>query len=199
MLTILRTLGILFVLTASATTAHAVVLVSEIWYTDAGYEAGGYYEYSVTNNSGGDLYLVMVGNDDFGVIFTRPDLVGLWQSRYCNEAEWGPDCSNFGATDWTPPILGLFSFSDLFPGKSFAIFYYAQGSTPPIADGETMTGFRWIPSSAGGGAASSTHSLAGSPFAVFNGAGDLVEQGTTTGSPVATESSTWGGVKALFR
>jgi hypothetical protein len=39
----------------------------------------------------------------------------------------------------------------------------------------------------------------GSPFIAFNGAGEVVARGETTGDTVPAGESTWGAIKALYR
>ncbi|HEX5131411.1 MAG TPA: hypothetical protein VFX92_02870 [Candidatus Krumholzibacteria bacterium] len=180
-----------------AGTGVAQVNVSEVYTVDPFYESGGYYEFTVDNNSGDDLYFVAVGNTGGQVVFTRPDLVGVWGPDYCYPDSWGPDCPSFYGVSWTPPDLSGSVFSDLFGASEQVLTYVAIGGTP-IANGTSFSGFRWMPPAPNATAAPAT-TAAGSPFAVYNGNGELVAQGTTSGSALATESRTWGGVKALYR
>ncbi len=199
MLSTMATLLVLTVLGGLVATAHADLAISETWVVDPGYEAGGYFEFSVTNNTGDDVYMIAVGNNNAVVIFERPDLVTTWKGDNCYPSQWGLDCPNPYPIDWTSPDFSAPPYATLFGTSSQALIYYVMGSNPPIATGTTFDGFRWMPAAPNRAAASRSVTTEASPFVAYNGAGAIVAQGTTNGTALAIESRTWGGVKALYR
>lgn len=178
----------------------ADVVVTEIFHVDPGWEAGGYWEFTVSNLTGAGLYMVAVGNTGADLIVVRyPDLIGVWEPTRVSADEW--DTNEWGRrpTDWTTPDTSLLPFATEFPGHSQALVYYVLGSNPPLADGGVLTGlyFNYPIESVTAGR---THSAsAASPYLVFGATGEVVARGTTVGTPLRVESTTWGGIKALYR
>lgn len=183
----------------TAAPAMADVTVTETFHVDAGWEAGGYWELAVHNTSGADVYMVTVGNNGADLIVVRsPDLVGVWAPVRISTGEWDAGDINFHGAEWEAPDPTTLPSATYFPGSSQILVYYLTGPNPPLANGATLTGLYFnYPISA---AATSTSSLlAGSPFVVFGADGGVVAQGETVSPPVATEQTTWGKVKALYR
>ncbi len=184
-----------------ASTAGATMTITETYTVDPGWEAGGYWEFTVTNHTGADVYMVAVGNSlaDF-VVVRYPDLVGVWDPNRIDAYDWNVNEFTFRPIAWTAPDLSTFPTSVYFPGATQILMYYVLGSNAPLADGATISGFIFnYPY----GLASSGGPLApfavGAPFLAFNRDGELVAQGVTNGAPLATDHRTWGAIKALYR
>lgn len=175
----------LFVITLSATQALAQTVVTETWVPDPLYGGGGYYNIEVTNHTGSDLALVMVGNSTATVILTDPSLVGLWYPGIYQQSEW-ENGIGFQLAGYPIPDTTMMPWDDYFAGYPQVLIYYVRTGTP-IADGATMGGFRFL---ATGSA---------SPYALFDTDGNVVAQGETTDGALPTEHATWGVIKALLR
>lgn len=179
----------------------ADVVVTEMFHVDPGWEAGGYWELTVTNLSGAGLYMVAVGNTDADLVVVRfPDLVGVWNPDRISQDEWDANDWPKRPTDYPLPNTSLYPFATEFPEDTQALIYYALGSNPPIADGAVQTGFYFnYPIESWSFAGRAASSSAGSPFIVFGGSGEVVARGSTVGTPLPARDSTWGGIKALYR
>lgn len=178
------------VMTVAATTARADV--TEGYVADPNIEGGGYYELTVHNNSGAEMYMVCVGNNGADVIFTDPSLVGQWRGRRDNVADWDLGIAVYDA-GFTFPNTGSYPSATYFAGYAQVLTYYVLAANPPsipggspIARGGTQSGFRF------------KSTAAGSPYVIFGLDGTVVEQGQTE-DPLADEETTWGSIKALYR
>lgn len=190
-------LGIL----APLSTANAQVSVSLAYHVDPSWDPGGYWEATVTNNTGGDVYFIAIGNTGVNQTVVRyPDLTGWWEPNYLDKYDWDTNEFNFLPTAWTPPALSDFPTDTYFPGQQQVLLYYVLGAQPALGNGSVQNGlyFNYAPVRAMAMVAlppSSTEL----PFIAFNGAGELVAQGVTTGPPLASREGTWGAIKALYR
>ncbi len=179
--------------------ARADLIITELWNVDPGWEAGGYWEFTVTNATGAGVYMIAVGNNGATLTVVRyPDLVDVWEPTRVGPDEW--DVNDWGRrpTDWPFPDTSLYPFATEFPGYEQVIVYYVLGSNPPLADGAVLDGlyFNYPQERA---TASRVMAASGSPYLVFGGNGEVVARGQTAGTPLPVQPSTWGAVKALYR
>lgn len=184
----------------SGAASMAEVVITEEFNVDPGWEAGGYWEFTVQNLSGADVYMVAVGNTGADLIVVRyPDLVGVWSPVRTSTGEWDAGEIIFHGAEWDAPDTTTLPSATYFPGADQALVYYLTGPNSPLANGATMTGFYFNYPISESAAARSASSLGGSPFVAFGGDGGIVAQGETVSPPVPTSQSTWGRVKALYR
>lgn len=180
--------------------ASADLLVTELFHVDPGWEAGGYWELTVTNMTAGDVYMIAVGNTGADLIVVRyPDLVGVWGPTRVSQDEWDTNEWGRGLTDWTTPDTSTIPFATEFPGATQALVYYVLGSNPPLGVGNVLTGLYFNYPIPGRSSSAPIIAAAGSSFLAFNGAGEIVARGQTTGTPLSTTSTTWGAIKAMYR
>jgi hypothetical protein len=197
----MRTSAIVFSIAMAmgfASVSQADLVVTELWNVDSGWEAGGYWELTVTNLTGADVYMIAVGNTGADLIVVRyPDLVGVWNPERVSASEWDSNEWPRRPTDWTTPDTSLYPSAVEFPGHTQVLVYYVLGAFPPLGIGATMSGLYFnYPIEI---AAASRSVSGGSPFIAFNGAGEVVARGETVGSTVPAAATTWGAIKALYR
>jgi hypothetical protein len=180
--------------------AQADLLVTELFTVDPGWKAGGYWEFTVTNMTAGDVYMIAVGNVGADLIAVRyPDVAGVWQPLTLDQDTW--DTNEWGRypTDWTTPDTSLYPFAVEFPGATQALVYYVLGSNPPLGVGNVLSGLYFNYPFSGADDGRAVASSGGSNVIAFNSAGEVIARGITTGAPLSTTSTTWGAVKALYR
>ncbi|HXV14465.1 MAG TPA: hypothetical protein VEC56_09695 [Candidatus Krumholzibacteria bacterium] len=179
----------------------ADVVVTEMFHVDPGWEAGGYWELTVSNLTGSGIYMIAVGNTGADLTVVRyPDLVGIWQPMRVSQDEWDTNDWPRQLAEFTTPDTSLLPFATEFPGHTQALVYYVIGSNPPLADGAVLTGLYFnYPIGMRSASGRAVNSSAGSPFLVFGSSGEVVARGQTVGTPLPARASTWGGIKALYR
>jgi hypothetical protein len=174
--------------------------VTEAFHVDPGWEAGGYWEFTATNGTPGDVYMIAVGNTGADLVAVRyPDLVGVWEPARISQDEWETNDWGGFPTDWTKPDTSLIPFAVEFPGATQVLAYYVLGSNPPLGVGGVLTGLYFNYPIPARSASSPYAMVAGSNFVAFNAAGEIVARGLTVDLPLAVENTTWGAVKALYR
>jgi len=165
---------------------HASGDVCEVWVVDPGIEGGGYWELSVTNTTGSDMFVLSVGNTGADVVFTDPALVGLWRPSRNTPAQWDAGLSfPFANPGWIKPDTSTLPFATHFAGYSQVLTYYVQTAGSELADGGTIVGFRF-------------KGPGGSPYLLFDGAGNISAEGETNSGTTPARSGTWGQIKSLF-
>ena len=175
--------------------------VTVAFVTDPLIEGGGYWEATVVSTESVPMYWLIIGNTGADVIFTEPDkCCGNWSTRRDSGAKWNNGLTwsqlHPSATPLNTAAAGN-EFETLFPGQAQALSWYTATAGSPIAAGDTESGFRFkYPSSA---ASSTSAAMPGTPYALFNAAGELQASGITSSPPVPAEVTTWGRVKALYR
>jgi hypothetical protein len=190
----------LFLAAVVPASSLADVVVTEMFHVDPGWEAGGYWELTVSNLTGSGLYMIAVGNTGADLTVVRyPDLVGVWQPMRVSQDEWDTNDWPRQLAEFTTPDTSLLPFATEFPGHTQALVYYVIGANPPLADGAVLTGLYFNYPIERALAPRAGASSAGSPFLVFGGSGEVVARGQTVGAPLPARTSTWGGVKALYR
>ena len=191
--------GVLLNLCTLPAVSRADLVVSELMHVDPTWDLGRYWEFTVSNLTGSGVYMIAVGNNGADYISVRyPDLDGVWEPARISQDEW--DTNEWGRrpTDWTVPDTSLYPFATEFPGYAQVLVYYVLGSNPPLGDGGVLTGL-YFNYPEGSAAVRSAPTTGGAPFLVFGNAGEVVARGQTVGQPLPTRSTTWGGVKALYR
>jgi hypothetical protein len=184
------------------TSSLADVVMTEMFHVDPTWEAGGYWELTVSNLTGVELYMVAVGNTGADLVVVRyPDLVGVWHPDRISQDEWDANDWPKRPTDFPMPDTSLLPFATEFPGHTQVLIYYVLASNPPLVDGAVLTGlyFNYPIESRASSAGHGVSSPAGSPFLVFGGSGEVVARGQTVGAPLSVRYSTWGGIKSLYR
>ena len=195
-ISILMLLGLM----TAATDAVAQLTVSEVFHVDPGWEAGGYWELTVTNNTGDNVFFVAVGNTGADLVVVRyPDLIGWWNPNRIADFDWDLNEFTFHGVAWTPPVLSDYPMATYFPGSAQVLIYYVMGAQPPLATGAARDGLYFNYPIEAAMTASTRPAASGSPFLAFNGEGELVAEGVTVGAPLATQATTWGSIKALYR
>jgi len=189
---------LLTILTLTALVAVAnATSVFVIFVVDPNIEGGGYFEATVVSTEAVPLYYVMIGDTGADVMWTVPP--GVYRTTRISESNWTAGSPTWGdlhpsATPVNTTAPGN-EFATLFPGQTQVLAWYVASAGSPIAAGATQSGFRFkYPASARSAVAGG---VVGTPFALFNAAGQLQVSGTT-GTTVPVEESTWGGIKALF-
>jgi hypothetical protein len=183
-----------------ASSARADVVVTEMFHVDAGWEAGGYWELTVSNLTGEGIYMVAVGNTGADLTVVRyPDLVGVWEPMRVSQGEWDANDWPHQLAEFTTPDTSLLPFATEFPGNTQALVYYVIGANPPLANGAILTGLYFNYPVGDTSSSRASASAAGNPYTVFGSSGEVIARGLTTGTPLSTTPTTWGAVKALYR
>jgi hypothetical protein len=199
----MRTYAIVFsvaLVLGFANAAQAELVVTELFNVDPGWEAGGYWELTVTNSTLGDVYMIAVGNTGADLIVVRyPDLVGVWNPERVSIDEWDTNEWPRRPTDWPTPDTSLYPSAVEFPGHTQVLVYYVLGSFPPLGVGATMSGLYFNYPIESAASARTAPASGGSPFLAFNGAGEVVARGVTVGDVLPVQDTTWGAIKALYR
>lgn len=187
-------------LLSAATQTTAQVTISEVFHVDPGWDVGGYWEFTVTNNTGGDIYFVAIGDTLANYVEVRyPDLTGIWHPTRIDVYDWDVNEYTFQPTAWTPPVLSDYPSAVYFPSAQQVLLYYVLGSNAPLANGASRDGLLFNNPLPAVTKWPRPTLEAGMSFLAFNGTGQVVAQGTVGGPPLATRQSTWGAVKALYR
>lgn len=183
-----------------ASSARADVVVTEMYHVDPWWEAGGYWEFTVSNLTGEPIYLIVVGNTGADLTGVRsPDMTHVWNHNIVSPNEWDVNDWGYQLAEFTVPDTSLLPFATEFPGHAQLLVYYVMGANPPLADGAVLTGLRFNYPFEFASAPSASTSSAGSTFLVFGGSGEVVARGQTVGAPLSVRTTTWGGIKALYR
>jgi len=168
------------------------VTVSEAWVNYNPLIGGGEAEYTVTNDTGSDIYAFIVGND--AATNTSTSNNG-WDSTIVSSFEWDDlevnmSINFLGGVDNPIYTSDLGAFNTLFAGFNQAIMYtfnvYNQNGLDanpdalPIASGATRGGFNY------------TTEILASPFIAIDQSGNIVGSGNAVHvSAVPVPAAVW--------
>jgi len=169
-----------------APSAHAAGEVAEVFVPDPGFEGGGFWELTVDNMSGVEIFWFAVANDDADVVFTHPSLVGIWRASRGTKQQWQNNILPFQTAGFPIPDTSLIDWNTYFDTSNQVVYYYMLVGGAPILPAQVLSGFRFL------------SGAAGSPYVLVDDTGTVVSSGETNEDPLPTEDTTWGGVKALF-